>query len=239
MPRPRASDRPDSRARLLAAAVDEFAAHGLAGASLDRVARRARLNKAMVYYHFASKDALYRETLRITFAAIGDRVAAIASSPAPPEARLRAFVAAFVEEAARRPAFPRMIMRELVESGRHLNVEIARTWFGIPAAFFRILHDGADRGTLRRMHPLLAFLTVIGPVVLTLASAPARARVASLLGSGLPDVGDAELAATVQATALAVLATGGSREPSSKGVIDASSESPGAARRRAPGRRVR
>jgi AcrR family transcriptional regulator len=46
--------------RILAAAAAEFAERGFAGARVDRIARRARVNKAMIYYHFASKQRLYR-----------------------------------------------------------------------------------------------------------------------------------------------------------------------------------
>ena len=50
-----------------AAAAAEFAARGFAGANVDRIARAARVNKAMIYYHFKSKAALYREILRDMF----------------------------------------------------------------------------------------------------------------------------------------------------------------------------
>ena len=39
---------------ILAAAALEFAERGFAGARVDRIARRARVNKAMLYYHFKS-----------------------------------------------------------------------------------------------------------------------------------------------------------------------------------------
>jgi TetR/AcrR family transcriptional regulator len=205
MPRPRATPGPDSRARLIAAATEEFAAHGLAGASLDRIARRARVTKAMVYYHFAGKDALYREIIRGAFAAVGARVGARPSAPGRPLDRMRAFVAAFVDEALRRPHFPRMVMRELSESGRHFDAETARAWVAVPEAFFAILHDGVARGEFRPVHPLVALLATIGPVVLVLASAPTRQRVARLLGRALPDIDATRLSAAAQAVTVAVL----------------------------------
>jgi AcrR family transcriptional regulator len=48
-----------TKEKILAAALDEFAEHGLAGARVDRIAGRASVNKAMIYYHFESKGALY------------------------------------------------------------------------------------------------------------------------------------------------------------------------------------
>ena len=74
-----------SRDRVFAAAAAEFAARGYAGANMDRIARAARLNKAMIYYHFKSKAALYREILRDMFEAVRTAVAEVARSEATPE----------------------------------------------------------------------------------------------------------------------------------------------------------
>ncbi|MBO9554602.1 TetR family transcriptional regulator [Cellulomonas sp.] len=46
-------------ARILAAAADEFAERGLAGARVDRIAERASANKQRLYAYFTSKDLLF------------------------------------------------------------------------------------------------------------------------------------------------------------------------------------
>lgn len=48
---------------LLAAAADEFAEHGYAGARIDRIAERARTNKRMIYAYFGDKDGLFAALL--------------------------------------------------------------------------------------------------------------------------------------------------------------------------------
>jgi len=53
-----------TREKILAAALAEFSARGFAGARVDEIARRARVNKRMLYYCFGSKQDLYREILR-------------------------------------------------------------------------------------------------------------------------------------------------------------------------------
>lgn len=55
---------PDAtRARILAAAADEFAAHGLAGGRVDRIAEAAQANKRSIYVYFGNKEALFRAAL--------------------------------------------------------------------------------------------------------------------------------------------------------------------------------
>ncbi|HEY2688320.1 MAG TPA: TetR family transcriptional regulator [Streptosporangiaceae bacterium] len=49
---------------LLAAATEEFAEHGLAGARIDRIAERAGANKRLLYVYFGDKDQLFDAVLR-------------------------------------------------------------------------------------------------------------------------------------------------------------------------------
>src|SRR5215472_16436278 len=51
------------RLRILDAAKQEFASHGLAGARVDRIAAKAGANKRMLYYHIGKKDDLYLAVL--------------------------------------------------------------------------------------------------------------------------------------------------------------------------------
>jgi len=46
----------ETRTKILDAAVQEFSVNGLAGARMDQIAAVAGVNKALLYYHFDSKD---------------------------------------------------------------------------------------------------------------------------------------------------------------------------------------
>ena len=52
-----------TRARILDAAVRQFSANGLAGARTEQIAEEAGVNKALLYYYFRSKLALYDAAL--------------------------------------------------------------------------------------------------------------------------------------------------------------------------------
>ena len=49
-----------TRTRILSAALKEFAAKGFAGARVDNIARRAAINKRMLYHYFGDKEGLFR-----------------------------------------------------------------------------------------------------------------------------------------------------------------------------------
>src|SRR5215831_12712483 len=87
--------------RILTAAALEFAERGFAGARVDRIARRARVNKAMLYYHFKSKQGLYRTLLRQMFSRAADRLRAIGALDATPSDKVDRVIgelAALIEE---------------------------------------------------------------------------------------------------------------------------------------------
>lgn len=55
---------PDAtKARIFAAATAEFAAYGIAGARIDRIAREARANKQLIYAYFGNKAELFAQVL--------------------------------------------------------------------------------------------------------------------------------------------------------------------------------
>jgi AcrR family transcriptional regulator len=54
-----AGDAQATKRRLIEAAADEFAEHGIAGARVDRIAAAAKSNKAQIYHYFGSKDDLF------------------------------------------------------------------------------------------------------------------------------------------------------------------------------------
>ena len=74
-----------TRVRILGAALREFAEKGFAGARVDRIARRARINKRMLYHYFGDKEGLFREILRRK---IAERAAWVAPAPEDPVERL-------------------------------------------------------------------------------------------------------------------------------------------------------
>jgi TetR/AcrR family transcriptional regulator len=52
---------------IVAAAMHEFATHGIAGARVDRIARAAGVNNHALYYHFGDKRALFRRVLELGY----------------------------------------------------------------------------------------------------------------------------------------------------------------------------
>lgn len=70
----RIRDSEGTKARLLQAATDEFAAYGIAGARIDRIAEAAQVNKSQIYSYYGNKDQLFDFVLDTHVARILDQV---------------------------------------------------------------------------------------------------------------------------------------------------------------------
>src|SRR5258707_3670874 len=70
--------------RIVATAEQIFAEQGLAGARMDDIARVAKVNKALLYYYFRSKEELFRFVIEALLSQLREGVRAQnARHPAP------------------------------------------------------------------------------------------------------------------------------------------------------------
>lgn len=203
--RERATTGHTSRQRLFTAAAREFAGRGFAGASVDRIAAAARLNKAMIYYHFHSKADLYREILRDMFSAVEGRIAGMAASPADPAEKIRGFVEAIAAEAEARPHFPPIWFREIADGGAHLDSTTVGHIAGVVRTLAGILQQGVAAGRFRPVDPLLIQAAIVAPLLLYFASGGLRLRLDRAGVSGSTGFGRDEVIAHVQLSVLATL----------------------------------
>ena len=199
------ADPEPTRDRLVAAAALEFAARGFDGATVDRIAARARLNKAMLYYHFHNKAALYRQILTAMFSALAERVEGIHREGVPPAEQIRRFVRAVADESAARPHFPAMWMREMAEGGRHLDEPVLAEAMRVLQVLAAILGEGRDRGVFAPRHPFVVHMSIVAPIVLFGATAPIRARFGQLRPTGMPEVTRDQVVEYVAAATLSAL----------------------------------
>jgi len=167
-----AGKKPPSRTRIILSAMHEFAVHGYAGARVDRIAEGASINKAMIYYHFRSKQDLYRETIGEVYRDATVMLSTIFSGEEPLEEILLA-VAAYHHDLMRKyPEFRSVLMRELA----HPREEILEYIFEIfessalPSRLLTRFEVEMKAGRIRKTDPrqlLISFLTMnLGYVML-------------------------------------------------------------------------
>jgi AcrR family transcriptional regulator len=166
-----------TRQALLDAATDLFAERGFDGVSIDDLAARAGVNKALVSYHFGGKRGLYVAALSSVFAELAARVSAAEAEAASAPDTLHRLLETLAEFARKRPAFPGLWLRELLSNG--IEPALAPHLVQIAAVTRGLAARGTREGVFRPVDPLLFHFALIGSAIFFLATDPARTRAAS------------------------------------------------------------
>lgn len=151
-----------TRTDLIAAATTEFAEKGLAGARVEEIASRTATSKHMIYYHFGSKDGLYRAVLEEAYREFRIAEGSIDYGALPARKALAALVGATFDVHARSPQIVRIIMAENINRGEQIgNLDSFEQRELAVETMRRILERGQAEGTLRHgLDPLQIHLTV-------------------------------------------------------------------------------
>ena len=118
-PRLRNADR--SQQAILAAAREEFHAHGLGGARVERIAERAAVDKRLIYYYFENKDSLFRAVLEETYQSIREAERKLHLTDLPPAEAVRRLTEFTWNYYLEHPEFLTLLNSANLHRARHLE----------------------------------------------------------------------------------------------------------------------
>jgi AcrR family transcriptional regulator len=110
-----------NRASIVAAAIDEFAARGFKGASMDAIAARTHTTRALINYYFGSKEKLYIAVLEQVYAEIREAEGALDLDHLAPADAVRRIVEFTYHYYLANEGFVRLVVAENQARGRHLR----------------------------------------------------------------------------------------------------------------------
>jgi TetR/AcrR family transcriptional regulator len=163
--------------RIVAAAAAMFAEQGLAGARMDEIARAAKVNKALLYYYFRSKEVLHRFVLETLLSQLRARVWGESTSSLPAGKRLAAVIDNFFEFIRRHPNYPRLIQREMMSNGPNVEWIVSDYYKPLHARLVALIEEGISGGEFRRVDTRNTALTVVSSMVFYFAAAPVLKRI--------------------------------------------------------------
>jgi TetR/AcrR family transcriptional regulator len=166
----------ETRAKILDAAVQEFSLNGLAGARTDRIAAVAGVNKALLYYHFDSKENLYRAALEMIATKARDASMAVYLGDATPGERVLRTALNHFDRIVGQTEFQSLIQQEMMRLHKGESAEMAllvkRVFAPLMAVYQSTVREGVASGELIEMDWLQIHLASLGSNVFYFLSAP-------------------------------------------------------------------
>ena len=151
--------------RILETAREIFAEDGFAGARMDKIARRAHVNKATIYYHIGDKEALYARVLHDVFSEAARRISENMHLARNPEEKLKTYVRNIAQTVGEHPHVPSIIMRELASGARNIPDVVANDLARILGMLNEALREGAAQGAFIEANPLIIHIMVVGSLL--------------------------------------------------------------------------
>ena len=141
-----------NRARIVKAAIDEFAARGFKGASMDAIAARTHTTRALINYYFGSKEKLYLAVLEHVYAEIRQAESQLDLDHLPPVEAIRRIVEFTFNYYLDHLGFVRLVVAENQARGRHLKKSKTMRSLNRPIldTLGRVLERGQRDGSFRR-----------------------------------------------------------------------------------------
>jgi len=161
-----------SRAAILDAAGHVFAEHGLSGARTEAIAERAGVNKALLYYYFPSKDALYHAVLDEELTGFHLNALQILSQEGPAAPILLDYVRTHFDFIGAHPHYPRLFQRMMLTGGRHSERLVMDRLLPVAGALRALLRRGIRSGEFRAFDPDHTAISIVALTVFYFSAAP-------------------------------------------------------------------
>ncbi len=162
---PRSRDADRSQLAILAAALAEFAGHGLSGARVERIAANANLDKRLIYYYFGSKDELFQAVLERTYADIREAEQQLHLSDLEPAQAIRRLTEFTWEYYIAHPEFITLLNSENLHRAQHLKGSDSIREMNSPLiqTLGNILEHGRAQGIFRGgIDPIQLYVSIAG-----------------------------------------------------------------------------
>ncbi len=140
-----------NRARMVKAAIDEFASRGFKGASMDAIAARTHTTRALINYYFGSKEKLYLVVLEQVYAEIREAESLLDLDHLAPAAAIRRIVEFTFHYYVEHEGFVRLVVAENQAKGRHFRKSKAMRTLNRPIidTLARVIARGQADGSFR------------------------------------------------------------------------------------------
>ena len=141
-----------NRARIIRAALDEFASRGFKGASMDAIAARTHTTRALINYYFGSKEKVYLAVLEHVYAEIRQAESQLDLDHLAPLDAVRRYIEFTFNYYLAHEGFVRLVVAENQARGRHLKKSRAMRTLNRPVIDLlgRVIERGQREGQFRK-----------------------------------------------------------------------------------------
>ncbi len=174
----------NTREKIILAATEIFAEKGKHGATMDEIAKKAKVNKAMIYYFFSNRENMYIETFSYIFKKIiidmAEKLAKKLDGVPDPEVMIQIIVKNHIKSFSEDMNHTKILIEALIhnpEEFKKVARDLKNNHFALNSTkkdkhLERFFEKGIENGTLRKIEPTQTLISIMGMILIYFISKP-------------------------------------------------------------------
>jgi TetR/AcrR family transcriptional regulator len=162
--------------KILQAAIDDFSRFGFEGARVDRIAEKADINKAMIFYYFSSKRKLYQSIITNAFKRLLPEIRASIEKSESPERFLELLPEVYIRFLHENPYIVRLILPELMYRPDNITRILKDMFRNLPEppqkTVLDMIRGWSEKGLIREPDPVQFIMNIISLSIFTFIGSP-------------------------------------------------------------------
>jgi len=165
-----------SKEKILSIALKEFATYGFGGARVERIARQAGVNKAMIFYYYSSKQNLYRIIVKKSLLELIPKIQEAIAVSKSPEQFFENLPKVYIRYFSQKQEVIKMIGFELIQSPDNITSVIRDIFSNIPESPPELLKNKISlwyqKGLISEPDPFHLILNILPLCIFSILGTP-------------------------------------------------------------------
>jgi len=174
---------------LIKIASREFAKYGYKGVSLEKIAKKANISKAAIYYHFKNKADLFENVVNPKINKLINEIYSF--NDENPQEALKHYIHSYAKIFKKYPCFAAILAHEFVDGGRNLSEDVIEDLSKIFKKLIFILKKGEEKNIFEIENPFSIQLLIVSSLIMNQTTKDLRKRVSKYIDIEInPDIKD-------------------------------------------------
>ncbi len=152
--------------KILRAARAVFAETGFKNANIEEIARRAKVDRASVYYYIGDKKEIYSEVIARSLNKHIEELIQVGTAGKSPEEKLRRYIKSWVPEGGKSLKDNMIFFWEFASGGENITEGYKENFSKFIEIFLDIIEEGVKTGDFKPVNPFMLHMMIAGALVL-------------------------------------------------------------------------
>ncbi|PQJ74797.1 TetR/AcrR family transcriptional regulator [Polaribacter gangjinensis] len=151
----------NTETEILIAAKEIFQQKGMAGARMQEIADKAKINKALLHYYYRSKQLLFEAVFKSAFSLLAPQLNKVLNDDSDLFEKIRKFTENYVSFVIRHPYLPNFVVQELNKNPEFVQKLRSEKNFPSIEKFKLQVSDAINQGIIKPIEAEQLFINII------------------------------------------------------------------------------